>query len=79
MNIYSLASSIPEPAVNRRQLDGPVVADLAEATTPAIAQSDARWAAAVLAGGAKDAAELRAWLRTVGLLPAAPYWMGAAS
>lgn len=58
------------------EFHGPVVADLAEASSPAIAQLDARWAAAFLAGGAHDAAELRGLLEMAGLLDVPPYWMG---
>jgi hypothetical protein len=56
--------------IDRRPLDGPVLADLAETSSPAVAQSDARSAAGVLADRARDAAELRDWLLMTGLLPA---------
>jgi hypothetical protein len=35
---------------------------------------DARWAAAVLAGAAADAAELAEWLELCGLISSRPYW-----
>jgi hypothetical protein len=60
--------------IDRRPFDGPILADLAEASSPYVAQSDARWAAAVLAGHVQDAAELRDWLLMTGLLPAPPRW-----
>lgn len=72
----------------RRPFDGPVVADLAAASTAEIAQSDGRWAAAVLAGwtvagyeGADEGAVravrvamLRDLMQATGLLPATPWW-----
>lgn len=72
----------------RRLLDGPVVADLAAASTPEVAQMDARWASAVLAGWttagyeAADEAAVRAvrvavlrdLMQAAGLLPAGPWW-----
>ena len=56
------------PAPGRRTLDGPVVGDLAAKDTPGIAAMDAAWTALVLAGWARDAAELERWLRMCGLL-----------
>lgn len=52
----------------RQPLDGPVIRDLAEASTPGIAKLDASWAASVIAGYSDDAAELREFLVMVGLL-----------
>jgi hypothetical protein len=54
--------------VTRRALDGPVMLDLARKDTPGIAAMDAAWAAKVLAGEARDAAELREWLSACGLV-----------
>ena len=56
------------PDTRRRALDGPVLRDLAAATGPRIAAMDAANAAKWLAGGARDAGELRDWLAMVGLL-----------
>jgi hypothetical protein len=64
--------------VSREPFSGPVVADLAAKWTPGIAQMDARHAAAILAGAARDVAELREWLMMTGLLPAPPYWAAGA-
>jgi len=52
----------------RRPLNGPVGDDLAAKDTPGIAAHDARWAAVVLAGRARDVAELRTLLYMTGLL-----------
>lgn len=60
------------PDTRRRVLDGPVVGDLAEVVGPHLAEHDAAWAAKVLAGYARDAAELEDWLHMTGLL-AAPW------
>jgi hypothetical protein len=60
-----------------RPLDGPVIAALAKRWGPNIAALDAAWAAMVLAGGARDAAELLDWLQMTGLLDAPPYWCAA--
>jgi hypothetical protein len=65
------------PRARRRPLDGPVIADLSEASGPRIAAVDAAWAAMVLAGGAADATQLRDWLEMVGLLDTPPYWCAA--
>ena len=54
--------------MSRRELHGPVLADLAAKDTPGIARLDAGWAAVVLAGQARDADELRDWLHMTGLL-----------
>jgi hypothetical protein len=59
---------------SRRPLDGPVIPFLSGRA--AVAASDARWAAVVLAGRARDAAELRDWLQMAGLISALPYWAG---
>ncbi len=79
MDVQCSTNMVTRPSAARRELDGPVLDCLAEASTPGIAALDARWAAAVLAGHAADAAELRGWLRMVGLLAAVPHWTGGAS
>lgn len=58
----------------RRPLDGPVIRDLAKASTPGIAALDAAWAAEVLAGRASDATELHDWLTMTGLVAVPPWW-----
>ena len=75
----SIPSDQPEHAAGtaaRWVFDGPVVADIAAAYTPGIAQMDARNAALALAARADDAAQLRAWLAEVGLT-AVPAWKSA--
>lgn len=57
-----------------RELDGPVIADLAARWTPRIAQIDAHNAALALAAQADNAAQLRTWLQEVGLIDAPPHW-----
>lgn len=54
--------------VTRRDLEGPVLKDLSEATGPRVAAADARSAALVLAGWARTAAELETWLLMTGLI-----------
>jgi len=59
---------------NRRPLDGPVITDLAESSTPAIARMDACWAAQVVAGYAFDAADLLSLLRILGIVDVPAWW-----
>jgi hypothetical protein len=58
----------------RRPFDGPVIADLAESSTPAVAALDIAWAAKVIAGYAYDAADLLSLLRILGIVDAPPRW-----
>ena len=62
-----------QECITRRPFDGPVVADLAEASSPAIAM-DVGWAAQVVAGYAYDAADLLSLLRVLGIIDAPPWW-----
>lgn len=54
--------------MNRRDLDGPVIGDIAREYTAGIAAMDAANAAKWLAGGARDAGELTGWLKMCGLI-----------
>jgi hypothetical protein len=84
MNIQKLDTSIaagqefsPRRAIIRSPFDSPVLADLAQVTTPRIAQMDVSWAAQVVAGYAYDAADLLSLLRILGIIDAPPWWRSA--